>query len=582
MPVRNFLAILMLLSLPFTLAAQPVGTTDLADFTPTDGLYLRLLGSVGDGSKGVPVAGGFDMDMDGKNDYAMAAMKASPLGRNWAGQVFLIFGDHTATGLIDTAKPDPRVLVIYGDQVQENAGSEIWMADVTGDGYGDLIICRQNYSPDENRIGAGALTLIPASAALRTMADDGEILDLRSPPVSLPLVTIVGAMANSRLCIWARNGDVTGDGTDDLVVGADREQSNGDTDAGAVYVFRGGDWLESSQQIDLADFESVAAGNIARFRPQAGSTNFHLGATVTAADLDGNGKAEILAAAALNRAGASLSPAGGTGKGSGGTANGTLFIAWDDNFDGDWIPAPDFIIDQGAGSHTIIDGGSNNDAFGEEILGGLDYDKDGTADLFIGDLTGDAENRRNAGLAHIIYNAASLKGLEFDLEPDEIGEPGPPESFAMATFLGPVSGGIAGDTAMHGDFNDDGIADVAFSSPHDRPFGRINAGTLHILLGRTGKWPEFSDLLHANYPLKTEVQIHEIYGAKGNGDVPGSVGDVLCYSGAAADLTNDGVIDLIINEMQGDGSSELNVGNLLILDSRKIFGEKALFKDGFE
>jgi len=581
--LRNFfLFIAIALTYPPAVEAQPVGTTDLADVIPTEGVYRRVLGSVGTGASGVPVAGGFDMDKDGKNDYAMAAMRASPLDRNQAGQVFLVFGDNTATGLIDTSIPDPRVLVIYGDQVQENAGSEIWMADVTGDGNGDLIICRQNYSPEQNRIGAGALTLIPASEALRSMAIDGEVLDLRSPPVSLPLVTIVGAMANSRFCIWARNGDVTGDGRDDLVVGADREQSNGDTDAGAVYIFRGGDWLESSQRIDLADFGSVAEGNIARFKARAGSVNFHLGATVTAADLDGNGKAEVLAAAALNRAGASLSPVGGTGKGSGGTDNGTLFIAWDDNFAGNWIPAPDFIIDQGAGSHTIIDGGNNNDAFGEELLGGLDYDNDGTTDLFIGDLTGDADNRSNAGLAHIIYNSANLKGLEFDLEPDEPEEPGPPETFAMATFLGPVSGGITGDTAMHGDFNNDGIADVAFSSPHDQPFARVNASTLHILLGKSGKWPEFSDLLHENYPVQTDVQIHEIYGAKGSGDEPGSEGDVLCYSGAAGDLTNDGVVDLIINEMLGDGSSVLNVGNLLIIDGRILFKGQIVHKDGFE
>ncbi|GAG77141.1 unnamed protein product, partial [marine sediment metagenome] len=62
----------------------------------------------------------------------------------------------------------------------------------------------------------------------------------------------------------------------------------------------------------------------------------------------------------------------------------------------------------------------------------------------------------------------------------------------------------------------------------------------------------------------------------------GGGGDVLCYSAASGDMNNDGVIDLIVNEMQGDGSSVADVGNLLIINSRKIFAEKALFKDGFE
>jgi len=126
----------------------------------------------------------------------------------------------------------------------------------------------------------------------------------------------------------------------------------------------------------------------------------------------------------------------------------------------------------------------------------------------------------------------------------------------MATFLGPKSSAIAGDTALHGDFNDDGVADLAFSSPMDSPLGVTNAGTLHI------------------------VQIHEIYGGSGLGG--GGGGDVLCYSAASGDMNNDGVIDLIVNEMQGDGSSSVDAGNLLIINSRKIFGEKALFKDGFE
>ena len=585
-----FIFIAIALACPPALEAQPIGSTNLEDVAPSDGVYRRLLGSAGSGASGVPVAGGFDMDKDGKNDYAMAAMRAAPQGRNRAGQVFLVFGDNTTTGIVDTALDDPSVLEIHGDQVQENAGSEIWMADLTRNGYGDLVICRQNYSPDETRIGAGALTLIPASPVLRIMAAEGTILDLRNPPENLPILNIVGAMAESRLCIWARNGDVTGNGTDDLAIGADGELTNGDTHAGAVYLVRGGDWLLTAPDIDLADFGTVAAGNIARIKPRAiaGDDNtdeYHFGATLQLADLDGNGKAEVIAAAALNRSGAAQKPVGGIAHGSGGTDNGTLYIAWDDNFTGNWIPAPDFVIDQGIGSYSIINGGSNNesspgpdnDAFGEEILGGLDYDNNGNIDLFVGDLTGDgyqSEIRNNAGLAHVIYDAEdSLKNTEIELDT-------PPEGFTMATFLGPKTGAIAGDTALHGDFSDDNIADLAFSSPMDSPSGVTNGGTLHIVLGKAGKWPVFSDLQPANFPSSADVQIHEIYGGSGLGGSGG--GDVLCYSAASGDMNNDGVIDMIVNEMQGDGSSSVDAGNLLIINSRMIFRERALFKDGFE
>ena len=141
------------------------------------------------------------------------------------------------------------------------------------------------------------------------MAAEGTILDLRNPPENLPILNIVGAMAASRLCIWARNGDVTGDGIDDLAIGADQEQTNGDKHAGAVYLVRGGEWLLTAADIDLADFGTVAPGNIARIKPRAitGDDNtdeYHFGATLQLADLDGNNKAEVIAAAALNRSGA--------------------------------------------------------------------------------------------------------------------------------------------------------------------------------------------------------------------------------------------------------------------------------------
>jgi hypothetical protein len=260
----------------------------------------------------------------------------------------------------------------------------------------------------------------------------------------------------------------------------------------------------------------------------------------------------------------------------GGTADGTLYIAWDDNFSGNWIPAPDFRIGEGPGTFTTIIGGSRNDSFGEEILGGLDYDNDTNPDLFVGDLTangwGTTPTRNSSGTAHVIYNAASLKGLNVDLD-------SPPPGFVMATFAGPVTGAIAGDTAMHGDFNGDGIDDIAFSSPKDSPLGRSGAGTLHIVLGQDGPFPEVSDLRPANFP-SSGVDIFEIYGAEGAGN--GFAGDVLCYSGSDGDINGDGVTDLVINEMQGDGSATNDVGNLVVFDSARLFEIGKVFADGFE
>ena len=98
---------------------------DLLGFPTSNGSLRRVLGSAGDGSVGVPVAGGFDCDGDGHVDVAMAAMLADPLGRADAGEVYLSFGDGSITGTVDTAMVQESVLRFAGEAASEHAGSEI-------------------------------------------------------------------------------------------------------------------------------------------------------------------------------------------------------------------------------------------------------------------------------------------------------------------------------------------------------------------------------------------------------------------------------------------------------------------------
>ena len=154
-------------------AAPPLGI-DLANWPAESSLLTRVYGSVGIGVRGLPVAGGGDADGDGFVDFAFASMQASPLGRTRAGQVFLVFGDGTIGRRVDTSLAQQAVLSILGEQVDEHAGSEIWMDDVDGDNVADLLICRQDYSPTGGRLGAGALTIVRGGSELRAAADTLE------------------------------------------------------------------------------------------------------------------------------------------------------------------------------------------------------------------------------------------------------------------------------------------------------------------------------------------------------------------------------------------------------------------------
>ena len=557
---------------PAWAAAQALQTVDIAELSTAGDHLRRVHGSVGDGSRGVPVAGGGDVDGDGFVDYAMASMQASVLGRAVAGEVYLVFGDGTVSGSLDTAPFQADVLKIAGAGPSETAGSVLWMDDVTGDGLADLLVARQNYThtPDDpDRTGAGALTILVGGGAVRSFAETAaglsEHLDLAAPPpATLALATFVGAAAFDRLGIWVRTGDVTGDGVADIAVGADQASDLGVSHHGAVYLIRGGAQLAATQTIDLAEFGAGALdGHVARVDQPSGSGHFHFGGTCQIADLDGNGRAELLAAAALNRASAGIlahmAPSG-SAHASGGSPDGTVYVGWDDNFTAiPWPTGYRFSIDAAPGSQSVIDGGACNISFGEELLGGLDYDHDDAPDLFVGDLAGDCsgQGRAFSGVGHVLYGASSLKGLVFDLD-------APPPSLVTATFLGGAAGHIAADTAAHGDFDGDGRDDLASCSPRASPLGRIWAGTVHVFFGRPGPWPATVDLA-PGLPRPPGLRSADVHGAEGT--VGADAGDTLCYSAAAGHVDGDGRIDLIINEMLGDGllPAAEDTGNLIVL-----------------
>jgi len=81
---------------------------------------------------------------------------------------------------------------------------------------------------------------VVGGVGLRSLAALSVPLDLGAPPPGVQVTTVVGAQALGRLCVWARSGDVDGDGIADVVVGADQEISAGETHRGAVWVLRGG------------------------------------------------------------------------------------------------------------------------------------------------------------------------------------------------------------------------------------------------------------------------------------------------------------------------------------------------------
>lgn len=549
--------------------AGPSAVVDLAALDPGLDPLTRVAGYEGDsrtGFFGIPLASDADVDGDGHQDAAMAYLSARPLDRIAAGEVYLVFGDGTLGGTIDLAVAQPRVLRIVGDVDFETAGVQIRFADVTGDGVGDLLVARMNHSlPD--RLGAGALSVIAGGPELRTLASAGEVLDLRAPDPTVTVFTMVGPQPLARFGVYVRSGDLDGDGIADLVIGADQLSSPDANHHGGVYAVLGGPHLATSDTVDLATPGGGAlSGRLARVTPPSGSEEFHLGATCMLADLDGNGRAEIVAAATLNRFSAIIGPTGFGSHASGGAPGGRVYVVWDDAVPAcGWSGVLEIDLDSPPASLTVIEAGERSAALGEEMAAG-DFNRDHRADLFLGDLSADgseAADRPQSGVGTVLFRAEKLRGRRFSVDD-------PPPGVRRTRFLGPEAFALGSDCAAVGDFDHDGIDDLLLGSPNASPAGRFGAGIVHALFGRPGSWPTVVDSAPGQLPQPNRLRVTEIWGARGF--EPGDLGDTLGYSVRVGDLDGDGYTDAVIDEMLGHGVDPLavNIGTMLWLSGRLI------------
>jgi len=189
--------------------AGPSHTVDLATVDPADGGLRRVFGSAGLGSRGVPVAGGFDCNDDGHVDYGFSAMTADPAGRTDAGEAYLVFGDGTLAGTIETAGAHPDVLHVIGGAPFENTGTEVWMGEVTGDGAGSGALHEVTLEGGGRYIlevtGGGFHTHVAVSTATGAIVAEGAAahgrgvrLEIRPADTGAHRVLVTGRDGNAR------------------------------------------------------------------------------------------------------------------------------------------------------------------------------------------------------------------------------------------------------------------------------------------------------------------------------------------------------------------------------------------------
>ena len=177
-----------------------------------------------------------DVNGDGIQDLIVgatfAALPEGDAAGSQAGAVYAVFGSDDWPAALSMADGEYG-LAVFGAEALDELGDTVASGDVNGDGVDDILMTAEAADgPGNARDVAAEVYAVfgsPALAGDRFVARGQQDL------------TVLGADAHDTIGFSLASGDVTGDGIDDLVMGArndDGPDNQGD-EVGAVYVLPG-------------------------------------------------------------------------------------------------------------------------------------------------------------------------------------------------------------------------------------------------------------------------------------------------------------------------------------------------------
>ena len=403
------------------------GNARIQDLIQQSGSWM-FYGEGTDTEVGRRVSRAGDVNGDGGADFLIGAPR---YGDDSQGAVYLVSGEGFGAADAADGVTDRRIDLggiagrdgswkFTGEPRGGSAGRFAGRAgDIDGDGMADIIIGAP-YHTEGGRSSRGAVYLIAAAdltAADKAGGDGADgIISLSDISAQSASWKLLGEDRRNHAGWAALTADTDGDGNLELIVGAPGNEAN----QGAVYLLPISS-LKAADDADGASDRVVDLGQVAAlphgYKFTGGQAYSGLfgggsgaGGAVAAADLDGDGRAELIIGAEDHQQGGVWCPEPGEQRQSGAVyAISSLDFAGADSADG---------VDDGVARLANVAGlpnsrqllGEPTDRMGGSISAGADLNGDGRADLVMGgpgqfNRHGDCGESSGAGVTVLISGA---------------------------------------------------------------------------------------------------------------------------------------------------------------------------------